>query len=154
MRRSRRCWPNRAVTERWRAWTCGEHTDWARGGLDRDQLGVGIAVNGGCPVLVPVDGSANALRAVHHAIVEYRRHHELELHRLNVQAPLSRHIARFVSRHDRHTWQRDRAGAAMAGARSVLTRAGVPHHTHGVCGTSAVENCRAAERLGAHHIVI
>ena len=105
-------------------------------------------------VLVPVDGSANALRAVHHAIVEYQRHHELELHLLNVQPRLSRHIARFVSRRDRYTWQRDRADAAMAGARTVLTRAGVPHHTHWTCGASAVEICRAAERLGAHHIVM
>ena len=39
-------------------------------------------------VLVPVDGSSNALGAVRHAIAEYRRHHELELHLLNVQPAL------------------------------------------------------------------
>ena len=105
-------------------------------------------------VLVPVDGSANALRAVRHAIAEYQRHHELELHLLNVQPRLSRYIARFVSRHERDNWQHDQADAAMASARTVLTQAGVPHHTHWVCGTSAVEICRAAERLGAHHIVM
>ena len=51
-------------------------------------------------VLVPVDGSPNALRAVRHAIDEYRRHHELELHLLNVQPRFSRHISRFVGRQD------------------------------------------------------
>lgn len=35
-------------------------------------------------VLVPVDGSPNALRAVQQTIGEYRRHHELEVHLLNV----------------------------------------------------------------------
>jgi hypothetical protein len=78
-------------------------------------------------VLVPVDGSANALHAVRHTIAEYQRHHELELHLLNVQPRLYRHIARFVSRRDRQAWQHDRADAALAAARALLTQAGVPH---------------------------
>lgn len=105
-------------------------------------------------VLVPVDGSTNALRAVRHALTEYQRHHELELHLLNVQPGLSRHIAHFLSRSDRDTWHRDQAEAAMAGARALLVQAGVPHHTHWAVGERAAEICRHAERLGAHHIVM
>ena len=105
-------------------------------------------------VLVPVDGSANALHAVRHAIAEYQRHHELELHLLNVQPQLSRYIARFVSRHDRETWQHEQADAAMASACTVLAQAGVPFHTHWARGASAVEICSAAKRLGVHHIVM
>ena len=78
-------------------------------------------------VLIPIDGSANALRAVRHAIAEYQRHHELELHLVNVQPRLSRHIGRFVSRHDREGWQRDRSDAAMASAKALLDHTGVPH---------------------------
>ena len=105
-------------------------------------------------VLIPVDGSANALRAVRHAIAEYRRHHELELHLLNVQPRLSRHIGRFVSRDDREGWQRDRSDAALASAEALLAHAGVPHQRHWVTGERAAEICRAAERLGVHHIVM
>lgn len=105
-------------------------------------------------VLVPIDGSANALRAVRHVVAEYRRHHELELHLLNVQPRLYRHMARFVSRKDRQAWQRERAEAAMADAGSELTRAGVPYQTHWVAGDRAAEICRAAEGLGAHYIVM
>ena len=105
-------------------------------------------------VLVPVDGSPNALRAVRNAIVEYQRHHELELHLLNVQPHLSRHIGRFVSRQDREGWHHDRAEAAMASARTELQQAGVPHETHWVVGDRAAEICRAAKRLGVHHIVM
>ena len=47
---------------------------------------------------------SNSLRAVRHAIAEYRRHHELRVHLLNVQPRLSRHAARFVSRADRDGW--------------------------------------------------
>ena len=105
-------------------------------------------------VLVPIDGSENSLRAVRHAITEYQRHHELALHLLNVQPRLYRHIARFVSRPDREAWQHERADAATATARQALTQAGVPFETHWVSGDRATEICRAAERLGAHHIVM
>ncbi|MFZ2649298.1 MAG: universal stress protein [Burkholderiaceae bacterium] len=105
-------------------------------------------------VLVPVDGSANSLRAVRHAIDEYRRHHELELHLLNVQPQLSRHVARFLSRHDRDSWHNDQADAALAGARKLLEASSVPYHTHWVLGERASEICRTAQRLGAHHIVM
>ena len=105
-------------------------------------------------VLIPVDGSANALGAVRHVVAEYRRQHELELHLLNVQPPLSRHVARFIARSDREAWHQDQARAALAGASSVLTDAGVPFQTHWCLGRRAEEICRQAVELGAHHIVI
>ena len=105
-------------------------------------------------VLVPVDGSENSLRAVRHAIAEYRRHHELELHLLNVQPRLSRHVARFVSRDDRDKWHDDQARAALAQARKVLDAAGVPHQVHWALGQRAAEICRMAQHLGVHHIVM
>ena len=105
-------------------------------------------------ILVPVDGSANALRAVRHAIGEYQRNHALELHLLNVQPPLSRHIARFISRQERSAWHLDQASAAMAAAKALLDEAGVPHHSHWTIGNRADEICQAAARLGVDHIVM
>ena len=105
-------------------------------------------------VLVPVDGSSNALGAVRHAIAEYRRHHELELHLLNVQPALSRHVARFLSRHDRDAWHRGQADAALLEARALLTQAGVPIHAHWVIGDRAAQICQTAVRLAVHHIVM
>ena len=105
-------------------------------------------------VLIPVDGSANALRAVGHAVAEYRRHHELELHLLNVQPPLSRHVARFINKPDRESWHRERAEAAMAQSKDQLDKAGVPHESHWTVGERADEICAAATRLSAHHIVM
>ncbi len=105
-------------------------------------------------VLVPFDGSPNALRALRHAVGEYQRHHELELHLLNVQPRLSRHIANYVSRHDRDAWHRAQAEAAMASAREVVAKAGVPCQTHWSVGERAQEICRQAQQLGVHHIVM
>jgi nucleotide-binding universal stress UspA family protein len=105
-------------------------------------------------ILVPVDASPNALRAVRHAIAEYRRHHELRVHLLNVQPRLSRHAARFVSRADREGWLRDRADTAMAAAVALLTDAAVPHEKHWATGERAEQICLAAKRLDVHHIVM
>jgi YjbE family integral membrane protein len=105
-------------------------------------------------VLVPFDGSPNALRALRHAVAEYQRHHELELHLLNVQPRLSRHIANYLSRHDRDAWHQAQAEAAMASANELVAKAGVPCQTHWSVGDRAQEICRQAERLGAHHIVM
>lgn len=105
-------------------------------------------------VLVPVDASANALFAVNHVIKEYQRHHELELHLLNVQPRLYRHITRFVSRQDREAWQQEQATADMARACARLVEAGVPYQTHWAAGARAEQICRTAERLSVHHIVM
>jgi nucleotide-binding universal stress UspA family protein len=105
-------------------------------------------------VLIPVEGSENSMRAVRHAIAEYRRHHELELHLLNVQPQLSRHIARFVKRDDRDKWHRDQADKALADARKLLDVEGVPHQVHWALGDRASEICRTAARIGAHHVVM
>ena len=105
-------------------------------------------------VLVPVDGSENSLLALRHAIAEYQRHHELELHLLNVQPQLSRHVARFVNRNDRDRWHAERASAALAPARHQLELAGVPHHLHWSIGERAAQICGTATCLGVHHIVM
>ena len=104
-------------------------------------------------ILVPVDGSRNALGAVRHAITEYRRDHSLQVHLLNVQPRLSRHASRFVSRADREGWLHDRADAAMAGAIALLTDAGVPHQTHRAIAPRADESRSDATRLGVDRLV-
>jgi len=105
-------------------------------------------------VLIPVDGSRNSLGAVRHAIDEYRRHHELELHLFNVQPRLSRHISRFVGRREREAYMHDRADAALASAVALVVQAQVPYQTHWASGDRAGEICRIAARLGVHHIVM
>ena len=105
-------------------------------------------------VLVPIDGSPNSLHAVRHVIHEYRRLHTLELHLLNVQPHLTRHVARFLSRSDRTAWHEAQAQAAMAQAHAALAHAGVPHHSHWVIGHRAAEICQQAAALAVHHIVM
>lgn len=105
-------------------------------------------------VLVPVDGSDNSLMALRHAINEYRANHELALVLLNVQPPLMRHAARFLSRSDRDAFHEQRAKDAMASASALLDGADVPYTAHWRVGERAQEICAAASRFQCHHIVM
>lgn len=106
-------------------------------------------------VLVPIDGSPNALHAVRHVIREYQRTHDLELHLLNVQPRLSRHIGRFVSRDRRDQFYREQADQAMQPAQAALAAAQVPFHTHRVLGRDLARAIvDTAQQLGCHHLVM
>jgi YjbE family integral membrane protein len=105
-------------------------------------------------ILIPVDGSANALGAVQHALAEYQRHHVLKVHLLNVQPRLPRHVQRFFSDSACQDWARQRAEAALSGARDMLAQSGVPFESHWATGERVATICESARRLGVHHIVL
>ena len=65
--------------------------------------------------------------AVRHVIAEFMNDSAKEVHLLNVQPPLSQHIAQFVSRRNRDDWHRDQAEKALAPARRLLEQHGIPH---------------------------
>jgi YjbE family integral membrane protein len=120
----------------------------------RDQPVDGASGKAMLKVLVPVDGSPNSLHAVRHAISEYQRQHDLELHLVNVQARLSRHVARFVNRGNREDFYREQADRAMQAARDTLDAAQVPYQLHRVLGDRARAIVDTAQRLGCHHLVM
>ena len=105
-------------------------------------------------ILIPVDGSRNSLHAVRHVIHEFKKNAALEIHLLNVQAPLSNYIARFVGRVDRDAFRRDQAELALLPARQMLTRFAVPYEAHVKLGAKASVIADMARRLGCDHIVM
>lgn len=105
-------------------------------------------------ILLPVDGSANALNAVRHVVNRFLGDPAMEVHLLHVRAPLSRHIARFVSRRDRENFHRDEAERALAPARELLNQFGVPHADHIELGDKASTIHRVAQRLRVNQIVM
>jgi YjbE family integral membrane protein len=105
-------------------------------------------------ILVPVDGSRNALHAVRHVIAEYHRHPGFEVHLLNVQAPFSRHVSQFVPRRDRDGHRKAQAEAVLAPLREMLENASVPFAEHVRMGRRAETIADEAKRLKCDHIVL
>ncbi len=100
-------------------------------------------------VLIPVDGSENALRAVRHVVNQSLAKGGLEAHLLYVRAPVLAHVARFASKQ-----QREWAEQVLAPSRELLHRYSVPHAVHVDTGDRAEAIHRAAQRLRVNKIVM
>jgi len=106
-------------------------------------------------VLVPVDGSANANRAVEHVLQLYRNDAQLDIHLLNVQIPIdSGHARIFVSHDELEDYHRDEGIAALKEARRILDEAGVPYTHHIAVGHVADTIARYAQERGFAKIVM
>lgn len=106
-------------------------------------------------ILVPIDGGRSSRFAVPHVIKEFMKNRALEIHLLNVQPPLSWHIARFVSRKSREQFHREQAEKALRPVRRVLDNAGVSYTLHlETGGDKARRITETARRLECDRIVM
>ena len=105
-------------------------------------------------ILVPVDGSPTSKHGVRHVMNEARKNPHLEIHLLNVQTPLSRHVSRFVSRKNRQDHHRDEASKALKHVQRMLDAAGISYTTHTAVGRKAEVIASTAQRLQCDHIVM
>jgi len=90
-------------------------------------------------ILIAVDGSDNALRAIDYAVKQAPNYkNAFETHLLNVQLPVaSGAVTRFVERSDLDRYYQDEGTALLASARQRLDAAGLSHHHHICVGNYA-----------------
>jgi nucleotide-binding universal stress UspA family protein len=104
--------------------------------------------------LVPVDGSANSLGAVRHVIKLVRDREPLEIHLLNVQAPLHGDVTMFVNGKVIKEFHAERGAAAIAPACRLLEEAGVPYTPHLVVGHIAETIAACARKLHCDKVIM
>jgi len=105
-------------------------------------------------ILLPCDGTPNALLAVRHVIDAFRRGDVRLVHLLNVQPPFSAYVSRHVNRELRADFHRERADEALAEARQLLDAGGVAYHVHTEIGERVRCIADAARRLRCDRIVV
>lgn len=107
-------------------------------------------------ILLPVDGSENALRAVRHVIDHadwYRG--PLELHLLNVQLPVaSGAVKMFISQTQLNDFYRDEGHAALKDARAVLEAAKIAYQHHIGVGELGATITDFAGQLGCALVIM
>jgi nucleotide-binding universal stress UspA family protein len=92
-------------------------------------------------ILVPVDGSAHAERAVAYVIDIATRGDKPEVHLLNVQTPISSGQVRlFLSKESIEEYYRMEGETALASARAAIEKSGLPYR-------AVVEVGHAAEAI-------
>ena len=112
------------------------------------------ADRGGARVLIPVDGSRNALEAVRRIAQQAKPHETQDIHLVHVRSPLSRHIAGFLRPKDIDAWHRDEGLKALQGAMQILATNGVPCSHHIRIGSRADTIAALATELQCDRIVM
>jgi len=105
-------------------------------------------------VLVPLDGSENALRALEKAIALLRDRGPFELHLLNVQPPLGGDVSAFVGSAVVKDFHREEGEKALASARALLDRQKIPYKLHVTVGPCAESIAGFAKKLGCDTIIM
>jgi nucleotide-binding universal stress UspA family protein len=82
-------------------------------------------------ILVPVDGSDNAIRALKYVLSHKQMYEPLSLHLLNVQAPIvSGGVRAFIDGATIRRYHEEEGQLALAKAKTILDEAGVPYTAH------------------------
>ena len=88
-------------------------------------------------ILLPVDDSDHAARAVEYVIAMYRHHPvpaSLDIRLMNVQQELSGDVSRLVGKDAVQDYHRERGESALARARSMLDATGAKYSVHTLIG--------------------
>lgn len=105
-------------------------------------------------LLLPIDGSRNCRFGVRHVINQFMNNTAMEIHLLNVQAPFSRNISRFVSRKTLRDYHREQAEKALAPVKRMFDELSIPYAAHTVVGERAKSITDTARRLRCERIVM
>lgn len=81
-------------------------------------------------VLVPIDGSQNAARALTYALHLAKCEVVSEVHLVNVQPPVDSAVTTFVGKKAVSGYHHDEGMKALAAARALVEQANVPHQIH------------------------
>ena len=105
-------------------------------------------------ILVPIDGSPNALRALGFAIALARRAPGTRLELVNAQPPVGQAVSMFVARADLKGHHRDAGMQALAPAIAEMERAQVPFGHHIAVGQPADVIAGFVRELGCTQVVM
>jgi nucleotide-binding universal stress UspA family protein len=106
-------------------------------------------------ILVPVDGSDTALRAVRFVIDKLAPGREgLQIHLLNVQPALPSAVTDFIDGRTVRDYHKEEGEKAMAGARRLLDAAGRPYESKIAIGDAAETIADYAKEIGCDAIVV
>lgn len=106
-------------------------------------------------ILLAVDGSDNALRAVSHLIKRASAvRDDYQIHLINVQHPLHGSISTFIDAAQIKQYHQEEGMNALAGARDLLDAAGLAYTHHLFVGEPAQVIARYAREQQCDEIII
>jgi len=105
-------------------------------------------------ILMPVDHSENALRAVHHAVAMARGNPSLELRLLHVQEEIEPRLHAHLTHEQIRDMQAREADRVLTPLRQILTEAGIAYRDDWRAGPVAPTIADYAREIGCDAIVM
>lgn len=107
-------------------------------------------------IVIPLDGSESALRAVRHVVADMAALKEPpQLSLLNVQWKLATgNVKLFISQDTINDYYREQGMAALAGGRAILDAAGMPYQYHISIGSPAEAIAQYVREQAADQVVM
>jgi len=105
-------------------------------------------------ILIPVDGSAHARKAIEHVLAIAAKDPTVEIHLLNVQPPVRGTAASLVSHADLESYHREEGMKVLSEAAKLVEAAGPKPHLHVGVGDPGETVLAFAKRLGCAQIVM
>lgn len=105
-------------------------------------------------ILIPIDGSENALRAVKYAIGNVQHGAPAELHLLHVEAPMPTHVHAYFSINDLKKIEASVSEETLLPARQLCEDTATPYVTHIRSGAIAQTIAACAEEFQCNAIVM
>jgi len=105
-------------------------------------------------VLVPMDDSPSAMRAVRHVIELAGHGLRVELHLLSVQSPLRGAAAALIAPSGLNDYHREAGMKVLAAGQALVEQAGLPVHLHVGVGNAGNIALAFARQLGCRQIVM
>jgi nucleotide-binding universal stress UspA family protein len=104
-------------------------------------------------IAVPINDARDAQWGASQAIELYRRE-PVQIHLVNVQSPLPRHVSRFFNRGDIQSFHRDAGMLVLAPAIKMLDEAGIPHQEHVLVGRKVECIVRFAKEYSCNQVIL
>lgn len=105
-------------------------------------------------ILVPIDGSDCALRALAHAVRLARMIGDAEIHLLNVQPNIPEAVGDFVGSEAIAKYRAEESEAALLKARERLSGTGIPHRAETRIGAAGETISNYAQETSCDEIVM
>lgn len=105
-------------------------------------------------ILVPVDGSENALRAVKHAIAIAKSSPATQLHLLHVMEPMPTHVHAYFSVDDIQKIEASAAEDILQSVKRLCDEATVPYVSHARVGAIAQTIAACTDELQCNAIIM
>ena len=104
-------------------------------------------------LIIPINDALDEKWAINHIIEQYQQA-PVQIHLVNVQTPLPRHVSRFFNRAHIQDFHREAGMQVLAGSIRMLEEAKIPHQEHVLVGRKVEAIVNFARQYSQSEVIV